>query len=66
MVEHITYGQLEERAKALAQKLQLLTSHGDTVLLLYPSGLEYISAFLGLSLCWCHCCSGISSTVFTH
>jgi FkbH-like protein len=46
-VEHITYGQLGERAKALAKKLQLLNSYGGTALLLYPSSLEYISAFLG-------------------
>jgi 8-amino-7-oxononanoate synthase len=44
---HWTYGQLDQRARALAGLLQERLSPGETVLLLYPPGLDYIAAFLG-------------------
>src|SRR6266403_2119194 len=43
----ITYGELDERARAIAGLLQDREAYGDRVLLLYPAGLEFISAFLG-------------------
>lgn len=43
----ITYGQLDTRARAIAAKLQFQGFTGERALLLYPTGLEYIAAFLG-------------------
>jgi len=44
----ITYGELDRQAKAIAAELQKRKlSPGDRALLLYPSGLEFISAFFG-------------------
>ena len=43
----LTYGQLEQRAKAIAIYLQSVSSPQDRVLLLYPPGLDYIEAFFG-------------------
>ena len=43
----ITYAELEQRARAIAGWLQAHRLSGERVLLLYPPGLEYISAFLG-------------------
>jgi acyl-CoA synthetase (AMP-forming)/AMP-acid ligase II len=44
----LTYGQLEQRAKAIAAYLQSVKTHPqDRVLLLYPPGLDYIEAFFG-------------------
>ncbi len=43
----LTYGQLERKAKAIAAYLQSVSSPQDRVLLLYPSGLDYITAFFG-------------------
>jgi amino acid adenylation domain-containing protein len=46
--EHdLTYGELEHRARAVGGWLQAHRLAGERVLLLYPPGLEYISAFLG-------------------
>jgi acyl-CoA synthetase (AMP-forming)/AMP-acid ligase II/acyl carrier protein len=44
---HITYEALDRRTRAIAALLQRETRPGDRALLLYPSGLEYIAAFLG-------------------
>jgi acyl-CoA synthetase (AMP-forming)/AMP-acid ligase II len=44
---HITYGALDRGARAVAARLQRETREGDRALLLYRSGLEYITAFLG-------------------
>ena len=44
---HITYGELDLRARVIAAKLQELDGQGERVLLLYPPGLEYIEAFFG-------------------
>lgn len=42
-----TYGQLEQKAKAIAAYLQSVCAPQDRVLLLYPSSLDYITAFFG-------------------
>lgn len=42
----ITYGELDQQVRAIASELQSLGYEGKPVLLLYPSGLEYIAAFL--------------------
>ncbi len=44
---HLTYEELDLRAKAIAASLQARVSVGERALLLYPSGLEYIAAFFG-------------------
>ena len=43
----LTYGQLERKAKAIAAYLQSVSSFQDRVLLLFPAGLDYITAFFG-------------------
>jgi amino acid adenylation domain-containing protein len=43
----LTYGELDARARAIATLLQSLDVTGGRVLLLYPSGLDYIAAFFG-------------------
>ena len=43
----LTYEQLDQRASAIAAWLQHLHATGERVLLLYPPGLEYITAFWG-------------------
>ena len=43
----LTYGQLEQQAKAIAAYLQSVCSPQDRVLLLFPAGLDYITAFFG-------------------
>ncbi len=44
----LTYGELEQQARAIAtQLLKLGLTDGDRALLLYPPGLEFISAFFG-------------------
>ena len=43
----LTYAQLEQKAKAIATHLQSVTSPQDRVLLLFPAGLDYITAFFG-------------------
>ena len=43
----LTYSELEQKAKAIATYLQSITSPQDRVLLLYPAGLDYITAFFG-------------------
>ena len=43
----LTYGELEQRARAIAALLQSACNPGERVLLLYPPGLEYITAFFG-------------------
>lgn len=44
---NMTYGELDLRARAIAAAVQQRARRGDRVLLLYPSGLEFIAAFLG-------------------
>ena len=43
----ITLGELDRRARVLGAKLQSLGLAGGRALLLYPPGLEFVSAFLG-------------------
>lgn len=45
--EHLTFGALDRRARAIAARLQHDLSPGERVLLVYPPGLEYILGFLG-------------------
>ncbi|MEM7033907.1 MAG: AMP-binding protein, partial [Chloroflexota bacterium] len=42
-----TYRQLDKRARAIAASLQQHKPAGERVLLLYPSGLDFIAAFFG-------------------
>lgn len=43
----ITYNELDHRARAIGACLQELRGAGERALLLYPPGLEFISAFFG-------------------
>jgi len=43
----LTYRELDQQARAIASYIQSLVPTGSRVLLLYPSGLEFISAFFG-------------------
>jgi len=43
----ITYGELQERARAIAARLQQQNAAGKTALLFYPPGLDFITAFFG-------------------
>jgi acyl-CoA synthetase (AMP-forming)/AMP-acid ligase II len=49
-VTEITYGGLERDARAIAKALLAVTRPGDRALLVYPPGLEFISAFFGCLL----------------
>lgn len=44
---HLTYGELDRQARAIAAILQDLNAAGERALLLYPPGLDYIAAFFG-------------------
>jgi acyl-CoA synthetase (AMP-forming)/AMP-acid ligase II/acyl carrier protein len=46
-VTELTYAELERRARVIAARLQLELNPGDRALLVYPPGLEFISAFFG-------------------
>src|SRR5262245_45229114 len=48
--ENLTYAGLFAQARAVAALLQGHVRPGDRVVLLYPPGLEYISAFFGCLL----------------
>ncbi|CCK27547.1 hypothetical protein BN159_3168 [Streptomyces davaonensis JCM 4913] len=43
----LTYAQLDRQARRVAATLRATCSPGDRVLILYPPGAEYVSAFLG-------------------
>jgi amino acid adenylation domain-containing protein len=45
-----TYAELEQRARAIAAELQSQDCFGQRIILLYPSGLEFIAAFWGCLL----------------
>ena len=44
---HLTYAELDRRARAIGAQLQSLGLFGERILLLYPPSLEYIAAFFG-------------------
>jgi amino acid adenylation domain-containing protein/non-ribosomal peptide synthase protein (TIGR01720 family) len=44
--EALTYGELDRRVRVLAGVLQDRAAHGDRAMLLYPSGVDYVVAFL--------------------
>ena len=43
----VTFDELDTQAKAIAARLQGLGMSGGSAILLYPSGLEFVSAFFG-------------------
>ncbi|MEM8866549.1 MAG: AMP-binding protein, partial [Planctomycetota bacterium] len=45
--QHVTYEQLDQRARAVAVDLQSRGLAGERALLLYPSGLDFVAAFFG-------------------
>ena len=45
--DHLTYAQLDRRARAVAAQLQAITQSGQRAVLLYPPGLDFIIAFFG-------------------
>src|SRR5262245_45845136 len=44
---HLTYGQLDQRARAIASQLRLTAQKGDRALLVYQPGLDFICGFMG-------------------
>ena len=44
---HLSYAVLDRRARAIATHLKEIEATGERALLLYPPGLEYITAFFG-------------------
>ncbi len=44
---HLTFAAMDERARAIGALLQRAASPGDRALLLFPPGIEFISAFFG-------------------
>jgi acyl-CoA synthetase (AMP-forming)/AMP-acid ligase II len=44
---HVTYAELDSRARALGARLQAAGAGGERALLLYPSGLDFVAAFFG-------------------
>ncbi|WUH90926.1 fatty acyl-AMP ligase [Streptomyces sp. NBC_00433] len=47
VARRLTYGALDTEAKRIASWLQRHSAVGDRVLLLYPSGLDFVKAFVG-------------------
>ena len=45
--DSLTFGELDRRARALGAYLQEMGAEGERALLLYPPGLEFVTAFLG-------------------
>ena len=45
--DNFTYGELDQQAQAIAAQLQQLGAAGERAVLLYPSGIEFITAFFG-------------------
>ena len=43
----LTYGDLDQRARAIGAEIQSLGLAGERVLLFYPSGLDYVAGFFG-------------------
>ncbi len=49
----LTYAQLDRRARATADRLQDMGAAGEPVLLVYPPGLDFITAFFGCLYAGC-------------
>ncbi|MEM7034729.1 MAG: MupA/Atu3671 family FMN-dependent luciferase-like monooxygenase [Chloroflexota bacterium] len=45
--DHLTYQQLDQQAQMIAAHLQAIDAVGERVLLPYPSGLDFVAAFIG-------------------
>ena len=45
--DHLTYADLDREAQTIGALLQRYVKKGECVLLIYPSGLEFIAAFFG-------------------
>ncbi|NER95915.1 MAG: fatty acyl-AMP ligase [Symploca sp. SIO1B1] len=45
--DSLTYCKLDKQSRAIAAKLQTIASTGDRALLIYPPGLDFITAFFG-------------------
>ncbi|WP_160498279.1 AMP-binding protein, partial [Paenibacillus dendrobii] len=45
--QELTYSELDSRARSMASVLQEMKLEGERALLMYPPGLEYITAFFG-------------------
>lgn len=43
----LTFGELDQKARSIGTHLQKITHPGDRAVLLYPAGLDFITAFLG-------------------
>ena len=59
---NLTFANLWQRTSAVAELLKAKTSPGSAVLLLYPSSLEFVEAFLGCLLARPNCSSSGSSS----
>lgn len=46
-IQEITYRELAQKARSMAVHIRQLTQEGDRVMLLLPSGIDYIISFLG-------------------
>jgi len=44
---HLTYAELDRKARAIGARLQSLGAYGERALLVYPPGLEFVAAFFG-------------------
>jgi len=44
---HLTFGELDLQSRTIAATLQDRNAHGERILLLFPTGLEFIAAFFG-------------------
>lgn len=57
---HLSYGELDKKARDIAVRLQSSGAVGKRVLLLYPSGLEFIAS-VWLHVCGDYCGAGLSA-----
>ena len=57
----LTYAELDKKARAVAAHLLQSNGKGERALLLYPAGLDYIVAFLGVFVCRRYRCSCVST-----
>ena len=46
LTEQLTYKQLDQRARSIAAHLAAMGLKGQRALLMYPSGLDFVAAFL--------------------